>query len=93
MDAKGKIWLILLLLCGCTEAAPGAPEFVAGPLQPNNCGTPYQFKPCARSAAGTARLARPTVTIEEVDDAGDRIINTRLPQSPDGGSPIPAGDD
>ncbi len=83
MDGNRRLWLMLLLLSGCTMAGPGAPKFVAGPLQPNNCGTPYEFKPCRKSAAVAVRQVRPrpTVTIEEVDPARDRIMNTK---SPDG---------
>ena len=66
MDGKRGFWLILLLLSGCTMAEQEPPQYVARPLQPNNCGTPYEFKPCRRSApvaVGQVR-PRPTVTIE-----------------------------
>jgi len=66
MARKQILWLIPLLVSGCAMTGEHNPQFVAGPLQPNNCGTPYEFKPCGRLASGPVQGVKPRVTIEEL---------------------------
>jgi len=73
MRGTSALWVISLFLSGCTIDSPG---YVTTGLQPNNCGTPYQFKPCRGggshvNAAQPPRAqavwpSRPLVVIEEV---------------------------
>jgi hypothetical protein len=60
--------VISLFVSGCTIASPGYETvFTPGPLQPNNCGTPYQFKRCGGgSRVGVAQPSRPLVVIEDL---------------------------
>jgi hypothetical protein len=57
-----------LFVMGCTIANP--PGYVTTGLQPNNCGTPYQFKPCGGgghvSAAQPVWPSKSLVVIEEL---------------------------
>jgi hypothetical protein len=62
MGGNKTLWVIPLLLSACTSASPMA--WNRQPLQPNNCGTPDEFKPCARSHAVGARQSKPMVVIE-----------------------------
>ena len=64
MREKAILWLIPLLLTGCAVVDSGDPSHVAAPLQPNNCGTPDQFKPCARPRGMAIKQVKPEVTIE-----------------------------
>lgn len=58
------LWVISLLVSGCTITGPG---YVTTGLQPNNCGTLDQFKNCTRnSRVGVVRPARPLVVVEEL---------------------------
>jgi len=51
------------------SGSAGRVAYVAGPLQPNNCGTPDTFKRCVLAAS---RPDKPTVMVEELvgADAG-----------------------
>jgi hypothetical protein len=60
-------WLIIpLLLAGCSMEGPSDSAYVPGPLQPGNCGTPDQFKPCiaSRGLLAGRQQPKPTVTVE-----------------------------
>ena len=55
--------MISLLVSGCITSS----GYVPTGLQPNNCGTPYQFKDCrVNSRVGAVRPSRPLVVVEEV---------------------------
>jgi hypothetical protein len=43
MRGTSTLRVIPLFVMGCTIASSG---YVTTGLQPNNCGTPYKFKPC-----------------------------------------------
>jgi hypothetical protein len=66
MQRKFTAWLIPLLLAGCSMEGLSDSAYVPGPLQPGNCGTPYQFKPCNASHGVLAgrQQPKPTVTVE-----------------------------
>jgi hypothetical protein len=54
----------LLFVSGCGAS----PDYVATGLQPNNCGTPYQFKRCNSSSIfSAARPQRPVVVVQELN--------------------------
>lgn len=58
-------WLIPLALAGCSMTGLSDTAYAPGPLQPNNCGTPDQFKPCIFSRGVLAAgQPKPTVTVE-----------------------------
>ena len=72
MGGNKTLWVIPLLVSACTSASPVALN--RQPLQPNNCGTPGEFKPCGHShavAAGQSRSmagqSRPMVVMEVLD--------------------------
>jgi len=63
MHGINALWVIALFVSGCT-----GPGYVATGLQPDNCGTPYQFKDCGSGShvVGAVRPARPVVVVEEL---------------------------
>ena len=65
MGGNKTLWVIPLLVSACTSASPVALN--RQPLQPNNCGTPGEFKPCGRSHAVAAGQSRPLVVMEVLD--------------------------
>jgi hypothetical protein len=67
MRGKAIVWLISLLLMGCAVADAGNSRYVVLPLQPNNCGTPDQFKPCVRPRGVGIGVVKPTVAIQVLD--------------------------
>ena len=66
MQRRFTPWLIPLLLAGCSMNGLSDSAYVPGPLQPGNCGTPDQFKPCVTSRGLLAgrQQPKPTVTVE-----------------------------
>jgi hypothetical protein len=58
------LWVMSLLVSGCITS----PGYVTKGLQPNNCGTPYQFKDCGSSSRiGAVRPSKPLVVVEELN--------------------------
>jgi len=59
-----------LLVSACTITSPSLGYGLVsatGPLQPDNCGTPYQFKDCRSGPhVDAVRPLRPEVVIEEL---------------------------
>jgi hypothetical protein len=77
MSGRPIFWLVLLPLAGCSvpDLTVGghhySTTFIPGPLQPNNCGTPYESKDCGGShiVAVTGfkpMVFNPMVVIEEL---------------------------
>ena len=64
MRGKAILWLIPLFLTGCAATDAGGTPYAAGPLQPDNCGTPDRYKPCVRPHGVAIRQVKPEVTIE-----------------------------
>jgi hypothetical protein len=70
----GIVWIVILCLPGCgTMTGPESAfhtryvNYVPGPLQPGNCGTPEKYKGCPPRGSRTAvTRARAYVTIEEM---------------------------
>ncbi len=75
MRGFGIAWIVLPFLCGCgiTIGPEGVfrtrhANYVPGPPQPGNCGTPDKYKVCPPSRRPRPALtpARAFVTIEEI---------------------------
>jgi hypothetical protein len=64
MRVNQMLWLMPLLVTACTMAGRHGAGVTARPLQPANCGTPNEFKPCGRTPAFAVRQVKPTVTME-----------------------------
>ena len=109
MRGTDALWVIWLFVSGCTIISPALDTtYTPGPLQPNNCGTPVQFKGCGSSSRmGAVQPSRPLVVIEELTGpaseapapSSDDLINySRLsvsdhaPRRPAIGDPTPDRD-
>ena len=89
MRVQNFILGVLVCLSGCGRPMMIAPEFaqrryvnfVPGPLQPNNCGTPDHYKNCPPSGLRRVALARVKtfVTIEEIGGTPARASNDLPP--------------
>ena len=75
MRGFGIAWIVILCLSGCgTLFEPEAAfrtrytNYVPGPPQPSNCGTPDNYRVCPQSRGPRAAVtrARAYVTIEEL---------------------------